>query len=416
MSQRGASVRLGRSRVITRLRSRSVKRACCVVTAAALTGCVGSVGQPKSTAPGNCLTATSHVDEHAPVVAVLSGITKNDQSPTMNQERRQAFALVLAAAIRMKAYVVADDIGSGIADARLAINTRLVATGPNDLFKERNLACKQSASIGAFNTLISRPSPARADILSALLTLGEHLQGLPREDVSVVMMSAMVNAVAPLDLSNADALAADPNAVLAQLKSRGLLPDCRGWKVSVVGGGRLTSGSFDDEREVALEQFWRFFFRQCGGELVSWEPQLSQFPVSAQPQPAALSYPAVRFTPLGPDTARAVLPASVLFDIDQAALRPDASPILRQLLSAVTRRDPTSSIVVAGFTDSSGAPDHNLALSNTRAAAVATWLVAHGVATSRIATEGRGQADPIGDNTTAAGRQQNRRVEITIHP
>ena len=71
-------------------------------------------------------------------------------------------------------------------------------------------------------------------------------------------------------------------------------------------------------------------------------------------------------------------------------------------------------IMVVGHTDNVGDASSNQTLSRDRASAVADFLVSRGVPSSRIQWDGRGQEDPIADNSTEEGRSQNRRVEVTI--
>ena len=71
---------------------------------------------------------------------------------------------------------------------------------------------------------------------------------------------------------------------------------------------------------------------------------------------------------------------------------------------------------VAGHTDSTGSPQHNQALSERRASSVAQYLEAQGVDSRRVMTVGAGETHPIAPNSTAEGRQANRRVELTLEP
>ena len=73
-------------------------------------------------------------------------------------------------------------------------------------------------------------------------------------------------------------------------------------------------------------------------------------------------------------------------------------------------------VEVAGHTDSTGSEQYNQSLSERRAGSVASYLRSQGVISERLITVGMGELRPVADNTTAAGRQANRRVEITMVP
>lgn len=101
----------------------------------------------------------------------------------------------------------------------------------------------------------------------------------------------------------------------------------------------------------------------------------------------------------------------VLFDLDKATLKPGAQRTVDRL-AAVLSRYPERRLLIEGFTDSSGSEAYNQRLSERRADAVRQALVRAGVPADRIQVQGLGEAYPVADNETAAGRQQNRRVEI----
>jgi outer membrane protein OmpA-like peptidoglycan-associated protein len=103
----------------------------------------------------------------------------------------------------------------------------------------------------------------------------------------------------------------------------------------------------------------------------------------------------------------------VLFDVGRASLRSGAQARLDQL-AAVLRNYPERRVMVEGFTDSTGSEDANLSLSQARAEAVRAALITRGVAADRIDVRGHGEARPIASNSTSAGRQQNRRVEVVF--
>jgi outer membrane protein OmpA-like peptidoglycan-associated protein len=83
-------------------------------------------------------------------------------------------------------------------------------------------------------------------------------------------------------------------------------------------------------------------------------------------------------------------------------------------LVAFFKQYPKRTALIEGFTDSQGDQHANVDLSQRRAAAVRDALVGHGVFTGRLTTRGYGDAYPVASNTTSAGRQMNRRVEIVL--
>lgn len=109
------------------------------------------------------------------------------------------------------------------------------------------------------------------------------------------------------------------------------------------------------------------------------------------------------------------MPQDILFAVDSATLRPDLRRDL-QSIAANLNRYPDSAIIITGHTDSTGSMAHNQRLSERRADSVAAVLVESGVAPRRVVARGAGQTQPIASNETAAGRAQNRRVEIVIRP
>jgi OOP family OmpA-OmpF porin len=83
-------------------------------------------------------------------------------------------------------------------------------------------------------------------------------------------------------------------------------------------------------------------------------------------------------------------------------------------LADFLRENPDRSVRIEGHTDSTGSVETNMVLSQRRADAVADTLTAAGIARSRVVAVGFGPDSPVATNATAAGRQQNRRVEIVI--
>ncbi|MEM1042250.1 MAG: OmpA family protein [Bacteroidota bacterium] len=103
----------------------------------------------------------------------------------------------------------------------------------------------------------------------------------------------------------------------------------------------------------------------------------------------------------------------VLFDTGQATLKPGAARTTAALVTFLNE-NPERNVMIEGFTDSVGSESMNLGLSQRRADAVRASLVEAGIAGTRIRTQGFGEAYPVADNASNAGRQQNRRVEIVI--
>jgi outer membrane protein OmpA-like peptidoglycan-associated protein len=105
--------------------------------------------------------------------------------------------------------------------------------------------------------------------------------------------------------------------------------------------------------------------------------------------------------------------SGILFDVDKSDLRPQAKTNLESLAKILNKYDDTN-ILVEGDTDNTGTEEYNLKLSERRAQTVANYLMGLSVTSSRIATVGLGESNPIAENDTDYGRQQNRRVEVAI--
>lgn len=103
----------------------------------------------------------------------------------------------------------------------------------------------------------------------------------------------------------------------------------------------------------------------------------------------------------------------VNFDFDRATLKDNAVTILNSAAEQIkSQSSNVKGVMVTGYTDSTGPEAYNQALSERRANAVKDYLEGKGV--SNITAEGRGEANPVGDNATRAGRAANRRVEIDV--
>jgi outer membrane protein OmpA-like peptidoglycan-associated protein len=105
--------------------------------------------------------------------------------------------------------------------------------------------------------------------------------------------------------------------------------------------------------------------------------------------------------------------SGILFDVDRADLRPVAKQNVTQLAEILNKYDDTN-VLIEGHTDADGTEDHNLALSERRARSVAATLAQQSVQNARMNVVGYGESQPVADNSTANGKQANRRVEIAI--
>jgi OOP family OmpA-OmpF porin len=127
--------------------------------------------------------------------------------------------------------------------------------------------------------------------------------------------------------------------------------------------------------------------------------------------PAAPAGPAV-VAPV-PTSEKVTFAADAFFDFDKAVLKPEGKAKLDDLASKLNDLN-LEVIIAVGHTDSIGSDAYNQKLSIRRAEAVTGYLVGKGVDSKRIYTEGKGKKQPVATNKTAAGRAQNRRVEIEV--
>jgi len=104
---------------------------------------------------------------------------------------------------------------------------------------------------------------------------------------------------------------------------------------------------------------------------------------------------------------------NILFDEGKSTIRSSAVANLKQIVASVDKRYNGGNIRVYGYTDAVGSAGYNKELAEQRAQAVRSWLASNGnIAESRISVHPIGEAQPVATNSTKAGRQQNRRVEI----
>ena len=105
--------------------------------------------------------------------------------------------------------------------------------------------------------------------------------------------------------------------------------------------------------------------------------------------------------------------SGILYAVNSAELQANAKTELSQLATTL-KKYPDTNILIEGHTDNTGTREINQPLSERRAQSVATYLSSMGVDRTRMTTQGYADSQPVADNSTAAGRAQNRRVEIAI--
>ena len=104
---------------------------------------------------------------------------------------------------------------------------------------------------------------------------------------------------------------------------------------------------------------------------------------------------------------------TVLFDLNKATIRPESYETLNAVAETM-KEFPNTRFLIEGHTDSQGSDAYNMKLSKERAASVKDYLIKQGLPANRLSSEGFGETRPVASNATAAGRQQNRRVEISL--
>jgi outer membrane protein OmpA-like peptidoglycan-associated protein len=195
----------------------------------------------------------------------------------------------------------------------------------------------------------------------------------------------------------------------------------------VIENSYVQSDNSKDPVTFALRQNYVNALEPLGAKLISDPAEISQAVLTrATPQgefwyiykqsggneKSADSYTLTTVQIGGPTPKSCVLEIyGVNFDFDKAILRPESEPVLTQVLGLFTG-DPSYAAEVGGHTDNVGQHNYNLQLSGKRAAAVKDWLVAHGVAGSRMTSAGYGDTKPLVPNTTDENRFRNRRVEL----
>ena len=115
------------------------------------------------------------------------------------------------------------------------------------------------------------------------------------------------------------------------------------------------------------------------------------------------------------DNLQLIMPGNITFASSSSDVSSSFYPTLNSLVKVFKEFD-KNGIDIVGHTDSSGSLELNMRLSQDRATSVASYLTGQGVSGARISSRGVGPSQPIASNDTAAGKSQNRRVEINLRP
>ena len=150
----------------------------------------------------------------------------------------------------------------------------------------------------------------------------------------------------------------------------------------------------------------------CDGAITAQAPQAPAAAVAPAPAAAPAPAPASVAAPVVA-ASKVTYAADAFFDFDKAVLKPEGKAKLDDVIAKVKGIN-LEVIVAVGHTDSVGKDAYNQKLSVKRAEAVKAYLVSNGIEANRVYTEGKGEAQPVADNKTGAGRAKNRRVEIEV--
>ncbi len=115
------------------------------------------------------------------------------------------------------------------------------------------------------------------------------------------------------------------------------------------------------------------------------------------------------------DTIRLIMPSNITYATGKSNITPDFYPTLDDIAKVMNKYDKTI-LSIEGHTDSDGAAQYNQQLSERRAQSVKNYLLGQNVIAARLYTTGFGESRPVANNSSAAGKAQNRRVEIHVVP
>ena len=342
---------------------------------------------------------------NAPVDVVVNDVTTHDRATS--DARIAAFEAVVRSAFEHRAGLVLVTAGATPASVHVVFSTVAVSKDVNGTFVMRRQSKMMRAMVRLFRTSDAQQVPGdAADVITALREVQSELRstGSGRFDV-LVMSSGQLSS--PIDTSQQPQYLAAPAVTAEELSRAGWLPDLASWQVTFQSVDPASGTQM-----LRLTALWWAIMHEAGGQLTGFQQDVVEWPEPAMaepPTPGIVTMPA----PAGKIIFGVSDSDCVLFDYNEATLRPDAAPIIRQLVAAL-RQYPYAPVRITGYTDSTGSPAYNLRLSRARAAAVARALVVAGIPGSRLTVDGLGASHFVAGNSTPAQRQANRRVEIEL--
>ena len=195
-------------------------------------------------------------------------------------------------------------------------------------------------------------------------------------------------------------LAEDQRAVITAQRESARL-DARTHEADAAKGQAATARAEGAEQKVAADQ-------------ARSEANTAQLAAASSEQQAAELQRQIDVLQAKPTDRGLVLTlGDVLFTSGRADLKPGATGNLNKLVAFLDKY-PDRSVSIQGYTDSVGSEDYNQGLSERRANSVKSYLAGQGIGSMRLSASGKGRNDPVADNDSATGRQQNRRVEVVI--
>ena len=199
---------------------------------------------------------------------------------------------------------------------------------------------------------------------------------------------------------------------VAMLFASAALVTAAGAQVKAADGGK----TIDNWQNGTSELVWKNGTNALCWRDANWTPATAAVDCDGALKaaaPVAAPAPAVAPTPPAAVASKVTYSADAFFDFDKSVLKPEGKAKLDDLTSKV--KDINLEVIIAVcHTDSVGSDAYNQKLSVRRAEAVKAYLVSKGIEKNRVYTEGKGEKQPVADNKTAAGRAQNRRVEIEV--